>query len=158
MLSDVCSELGCALSEGNDDSLAVVRRFMDGVRGYLAEPFDYPKPVLDELMERAETFLDKPSDTTLVCLMIAAKTTQEFYDTLQRSRQDRLRDDFAVLVLMFRQGCFPFRRSHPLGQPPPLSPSSINRSIAKRRWKISQRCGPVRTGASFKLQRLLWAP
>jgi hypothetical protein len=73
-----------------DDSPGLVRKFIDGVRGYLAEPFDYPKPVLEKLIERAETFLNQPSDATLVRLVLAAKTTQEFYD-MPPAYYDRLR-------------------------------------------------------------------
>ena len=90
MLSDVCSVLVYALTEGKDDSPGLVRKFIDGVRGYLAEPFDYPKPVLEKLIERAETFLNQPSDATLVRLVLAAKTTQEFYD-MPPAYYDRLR-------------------------------------------------------------------
>jgi hypothetical protein len=42
MLSDVCSVLVYALTEGKDDSPGLVRKFIDGVRGYLAEPFENP--------------------------------------------------------------------------------------------------------------------
>jgi hypothetical protein len=80
MLSDVCSVLVYALGQGKEDSPSLVRKFAEGVRGYIAEPFDYPKSVLEKLIERAESFLNQPSDATLVRLVLAAKTTQEFYD------------------------------------------------------------------------------
>ena len=66
--------------EGKEDSSALVHKFVEGVRGYTAEPVDYPKLVLEKLIERAENFLNQPSDATLVRLVLAAKTTQEFYD------------------------------------------------------------------------------
>lgn len=47
-----------ALAEGKEDSPALVHKFVEGVRGYTAEPFDYPKPVLEKLIERAESFLN----------------------------------------------------------------------------------------------------
>ncbi len=90
MLSDVCSVLVYALTEGKDDSPALVRKFIDEVRGYLAEPFDYPKLVMKKLIESAETYLNQPSDATLVRLVLAAKTTQEFYD-MPPAYYDRLR-------------------------------------------------------------------
>jgi hypothetical protein len=89
MLSDVCSELVFTLTEGKADSPILVRQFIDGIRGYLGEPFDYPKPVIDKLIERAETFLNQPSDAHLVRLVLAAKTTQEFYD-MPAAYYDRL--------------------------------------------------------------------
>src|SRR6202165_5292277 len=90
MLSDVCSVLVYALTEGKEDSLALVRKFIDGVRGYLAEPFDYHKPVMEKLIERAETYPNQPSYASLVRLVLAAKTTQEFYD-MPPAYYDRLR-------------------------------------------------------------------
>jgi hypothetical protein len=89
MLADVCSVLVNALSDENHDIPALVRKFIDGVRGYLDDPFDYPKPVLNKLIERAENFLNHPSDAALVRLVLAAKTTQEFYD-LPPAYYDRL--------------------------------------------------------------------
>jgi hypothetical protein len=80
MLSDVCSVLVDALAHGKEESSFLVRRFVDGVRGYIAEPFEYPKSVLEKLIERAEAYLDQPSEATLVRLVLAAKTAQEFYD------------------------------------------------------------------------------
>jgi hypothetical protein len=98
MLSDVCSVLVYALTEGKDDSPALVRKFIDGVRGYLAEPFDYPKLVMEKLIDRAETYLNQPSDATLVRLVLAAKTTQEFYD-MPPAYYDRLRINRPALAV-----------------------------------------------------------
>jgi hypothetical protein len=77
MLADVCSVLVSGFTQENHDSPALVCQFIDGVRGYLSDPFDYPKPVLH------------PSEAALVRLVLAAKTTQEFYD-LPPAYYDRL--------------------------------------------------------------------
>jgi hypothetical protein len=89
MLADVCSVLVSGFIQEDHDSPALVRQFIDGVRGYLSNPFDYPKPVLEKLIQRAETFLNHPSEAALVRLVLAAKTTQEFYD-LPPAYYDRL--------------------------------------------------------------------
>jgi hypothetical protein len=117
MLSDVCSVLVYALTEGKDDSPGLVRKFIDGVRGYLAEPFDYPKPVLEKLIERAETFLNQPSDATLVRLVLAAKTTQEFYD-MPPAYYDRLRISRPELAVN-EEGNLMVKFSEDAYQPPP---------------------------------------
>jgi hypothetical protein len=98
MLSDVCSVLIYALGEGKADSTTSVGKFIEGVRAYLAEPFDYPKPVIDKLIERAEVFLNQPADSALVRLVLAAKTTQEFYD-VPAAYYDRLQINRPELVV-----------------------------------------------------------
>jgi hypothetical protein len=98
MLSDVCSVLVYALGEGKVDSTTSVGKFIEGVRAYLAEPFDYPKPVIDKLIERAEVFLNQPADSALVRLVLAAKTTQEFYD-VPAAYYDRLQINRPELVV-----------------------------------------------------------
>src|SRR3984885_3600256 len=117
MLADVCSELIFTLTEGKADSPILVRQFIDGIRGYLGEPFDYPKPVIDKLIERAETFLNQPSDAHLVRLVLAAKTTQEFYDMpaayydrLQINRPELAVNEEGILMVKFSENPY---------QPPP---------------------------------------
>ena len=117
MLSDVCSVLVYALTQGKEDSPSLVRKFVDGVRGYIAEPFDYPKLVLEKLIERAETFLNQPSDATLVCLVLAAKTTQEFYD-MPSAYYEKLRISLPELVVN-EEGTLMVKLSEEPYQPPP---------------------------------------
>jgi hypothetical protein len=117
MLSDVCSVLVYALAEGKEDSPALVHKFVEGVRGYTAEPFDYPKPVLEKLIERAETFLNQPSDATLVRLVLAAKTTQEFYD-MPSAYYEKLRISRPELVVN-EEGTLMVKLSEEPFQPPP---------------------------------------
>lgn len=117
MLSDVCSMLVYALEEGKEDSPSLARKFVDGVRGYIAEPLDYPKPVLEKLIERAETFLNRPSDATLVRLVLAAKTTQEFYD-MPPAYYDRLRINRPELAVN-EEGTLMVKFSEEPYQPPP---------------------------------------
>jgi hypothetical protein len=117
MLSDVCSVLVNDLTEGKDDSPALVGKFIEGVRGYFAEPFDYPKPVLAKLIERAENFLNHPSDATLVRLVLAAKTTQEFYD-LPPAYYDRIMINRPELAID-EEGNMTVKYSEQPYQPPP---------------------------------------
>jgi hypothetical protein len=117
MLSDVCSVMVDALAEGKEDSPSLVQKFVEGVRGYIAEPFDYPKPVLEKLIERAETFLNQPSDATLVRLVLAAKTTQEFYD-MPPTYYEKLRINRPELVVN-EEGTLMVKLSEKPYQPPP---------------------------------------
>src|ERR1700735_1336031 len=117
MLADVCSELIFTLTEGKADSPILVRQFIDGIRGYLGEPFDYPKPVIDKLIERAETFLNQPSDATLVSLVLAAKTTQEFYD-MPAAYYEKLQINRPELVVN-EEGTLMVKLSEKPYQPPP---------------------------------------
>jgi hypothetical protein len=128
MLSDVCSALVYALSDGQDDSPAVVGKFIEGLRAYLAEPFDYPRLVIDKLIERAETFLAHPSDSTLVRLVLAAKTTQEFYD-MPTAYYDRIRINRPELMVN-EEGNMMVRYSEKPYQPPP---APTEREIEKSR-------------------------
>jgi len=106
-----------ALAQGKEDSTSLVRKFVDGVRGYIAEPFDYPKPVLEKLIERAEAFLHQPSDATLVRLVLAAKTTQEFYD-MPPAYYERLRINRPELAVN-EGGTLMVKFSEEPYQPPP---------------------------------------
>jgi hypothetical protein len=117
MLSDVCSVMVYALAQGKEDSPSLVRKFLEGVRGYSAEPFDYPKPVLEKLIERAEAFLNQPSDATLVRLVLAAKTTQEFYD-MPPAYYERLRIQRPELAVN-EEGILMVKFSEEPYQPPP---------------------------------------
>jgi hypothetical protein len=117
MLSDVCSEMVYALAQGKEDSPSLVRKFVEGVRGYIAEPFDYPKAVLEKLIERAETFLNQPSDARLVCLVLAAKTTQEFYD-MPTAYYEKLGINRPLLALN-EEGTLMVKFSEEPYQPPP---------------------------------------
>ena len=108
MLSDVCTEMVYALAQGKEDSPSLVRKFVEGVRGYIAEPFDYPKAVLEKLIERAETFLNQSSDARLVCLVLAAKTTQEFYDMPTAYYENAK----AIVCALFRRYAFSTSRHH----------------------------------------------
>jgi hypothetical protein len=117
MLSDVCSVLVYALAEGKEDSPTLVHKFVEGVRGYIAEPFDYPKPVLEKLIERAETFLNQPSEATLVRLVLAAKTTQEFFD-MPSAYYEKLRINRPELVVN-EEGTLMVKFSEEPYQPPP---------------------------------------
>jgi hypothetical protein len=117
MLSDVCSVLVYALSQGKEDSPSLVRKFVEGVRGYIAEPFDYPKPVLEKLIERAESFLHQPSDATLVRLVLAAKTTQEFYD-MPPAYYEKIRINRPELAVN-EDGTLMVKFSEEAYQPPP---------------------------------------
>jgi hypothetical protein len=96
---------------------ALVHQFVEGVRGYIEEPFDYPKPVLEKLIERSETFLNQPSDATLVRLVLAAKTTQEFYD-LPPAYYEKLRINRPDLVVN-EEGTLMVKLSEEPYQPPP---------------------------------------
>jgi hypothetical protein len=117
MLADVCSVMVYALAQGKEDSPSLVRKFLEGVRGYSAEPFDYPKPVLEKLIERAEAFLNQPSDATLVRLVLAAKTTQEFYD-MPPAYYERLQIHRPELAVS-EEGTLMVRFSEEPYQPPP---------------------------------------
>jgi hypothetical protein len=117
MLSDVCSVLVYALGQGKEDSPSLVRKFAEGVRGYIAEPFDYPKSVLEKLIERAESFLNQPSDATLVRLVLAAKTTQEFYD-MPPAYYEKLRINRPELAVN-EDGTLMVKFSEEAYQPPP---------------------------------------
>jgi hypothetical protein len=118
MLSDVCSALVYALAEGKDASPSLARKFVDGVRSYIAEPLDYPKPVLEKLIERADAFLNQPSDATLVRLVLAAKTTQEFYD-MPSAYYDRLRIHRPELAVN-EEGTLMVKFSEEPYRPPPV--------------------------------------
>jgi hypothetical protein len=106
-----------ALAQGKGNSPFLVGKFVEGVRGYLAEPFDYPKPVLEKLVERAEAFLNQPSDATLVRLVLAAKTTQEFYD-MPAAYYEKLRINRPELAVN-EEGTLMVKFSEDPYQPPP---------------------------------------
>jgi hypothetical protein len=117
MLSDLCSVLVYALAQGKEDSPTLVRKFVDGVRGYIAEPFEYPKPVLEKLIETGEAYLIQPSEATLVRLVLAAKTTQEFYD-MPPAYYERLRISRPELAVN-EEGTLMVKFSEEPYQPPP---------------------------------------
>jgi hypothetical protein len=117
MLSDVCSMMVYALAQGKEDSSSLVRKFVDGVRAYIAEPFEYPKPVLEKLIGTAETYLNQPSEATLVRLVLAAKTTQEFYD-MPAAYYERLRINHPELAVN-EEGVLMVKFSEVPYQPPP---------------------------------------
>jgi hypothetical protein len=117
MLSDICSVMVYALAQGKEDSPSLVRKFVEGVRGYIAEPFEYPKPVLEKLIERAEAYLNQPSEATLVRLVLAAKTTQEFYD-MPPAYYERLRINRPELAVN-EEGTLMVKFSEEPYQPPP---------------------------------------
>jgi hypothetical protein len=117
MLSDVCSAMVYALTQGKEDSPSLVRKFVDGVRAYVAEPFEYPKPVLEKLIEMAEAYLNQLSEATLVRLVLAAKTTQEFYD-MPAAYYERLRINHPELTVN-EEGALMVKFSEVPYQPPP---------------------------------------
>jgi hypothetical protein len=117
MLSDLCSVLVTGLTDGKTDSPALVRQFVDGVRAYAAGPIEYPMPVIDKLIERAQAFLNQPSDATLVRLVLVAKTTQEFYD-LPPEYYDRLQINRPELAVS-EDGNMIVRYSEEAYHPPP---------------------------------------
>jgi len=106
-----------ALAQGKEESPSLVRRFIEGVRGYIAEPFEYPKPVLEKLIETAEAYLSQPSEATLVRLVLAAKTTQEFYD-MPTAYYERLRINRPELAVN-EEGALMVKFSEEPYQPPP---------------------------------------
>jgi hypothetical protein len=106
-----------ALAQGKEDSPSLVRKFVDGVRAYIAEPLEYPKPVLEKLIETAQTHLNQPSEATLVRLVLAAKTTQEFYD-MPAAYYERLRINHPELAVN-EEGALMVKFSEVPYQPPP---------------------------------------
>lgn len=79
MLSDSCFDLNLGLKQGYD-SVATVQGFIDDMRHYADPPFDYPKEVIDMLIELAGRWLASEEMRDLVVLLDAAGTVRRFYD------------------------------------------------------------------------------
>ena len=79
MLSDSCFDLNLGLKQGYHP-VATVQGFIDDIRHYADPPFDYPKEVIDRLIELAERWLASGEVCDLVILFDAAETVRRFYD------------------------------------------------------------------------------